>query len=199
MGWVWFCIIFSWFLFTPYVLLIYNIEGFVPFNIGILIFLTLITLLTIVIQITITLKNYKKEKYLQELMMDRDFSQLDKIGPYAFEEWVARFMRIQGYNAHATKCSGDYGVDVIAEKEDCKIGIQVKKFNGPVGIKAIQEIASGIVYYDCHEGWVITTAPYFTKAAINLAKKHGIKLYNKNDLAIYFSKIKREFKIKNKK
>ena len=196
MGWIWFGIIFSWFTFLPYVVVMDEIESGNSTSLGILIFLILVTLLTIIIQIFIVLNKYNKEKDLQELMMDDDFTQIDDLSPRDFEEWVARLMRIQGYDAYTTKYSGDYGVDVIAEKDDLKIGIQVKKYNSAVGIKAIQEIASGIVYYECYEGWVITTAPKFTKAAINLAEKHGIKLYNKYDLAKYFNEIKKEFQDK---
>ncbi|MBQ7466676.1 MAG: restriction endonuclease [Clostridia bacterium] len=125
------------------------------------------------------------EKQLQEAILSTNIDQVDKLDPYEFEEWVARLLRIAGYNAKATKRSGDYGVDVLAEKEDEKIAIQVKKFTKPVGIKAVQEVISGMDYYGCYEGWVITTAPYFTKAAQNLAATRNIKLYNKSGLALF--------------
>ena len=189
MGWVWFCIIFLWINYFPCAM-VFSGEDISYY---ILAFLIIITISTIVIHIIISTKKEKKEKYIQELMMDSDFSQINELSPYDFEHWVARLMRIQGYEAHATKYSGDYGVDVIAEKDGYKIGIQVKKFNGPVGIKAVQEISSGINYYECHEGWVISTTPYFTKAAINLAEKNNITLFNKTDLAKYFKQIKKEY------
>ena len=193
----WFCIGFCWLCFLPYAIIIGNVEKGNPFTTAIIIFLIAITLLLIITQTLYYLKKAKNEKSLQELMLDKDFSQINNISPYAFEDWVARLMRIQGYNAYATKYSGDYGVDVIAEIDNKKIGIQVKKFNGPVGIKAVQEIASGMAYYECNEGWVISTAPYFTQAAKNLASKHGIKLFNKYDLANYFQKIQQQYRINN--
>ena len=47
-------------------------------------------------------------------------------------------------------------------------------------------------YYNCYEGWVITTAPYFTQAAKNLAKTRNIKLYNKNDLALLLYELQKD-------
>ena len=50
-------------------------------------------------------------------------------------------------------------------------------------------------YYDCHDGWVVTSAYGFTTAAHNLAQKNSIKLINRNDLAIMLNKIKNNFQI----
>ena len=128
-----------------------------------------------------------KEKRLQEAMLATNFSQIDVLTPFEFEEWVARLMRLKGYKAYATKASGDYGVDVIAETYGNRIGIQVKKYHKAVGIKAIQEVVCGLSYYGCNEGWVVTTAPYFTTAAKETAKLHGIRLIAHDDLVLLFN------------
>ena len=75
-------------------------------------------------------KHYEKE--LQNAILRTNISQVDKLTPYEFEEWVARFLRIAGYKANATKKSGDYGVDVVAEKDNTSIAIQVKKSQNPL-------------------------------------------------------------------
>ena len=137
------------------------------------------------------IKSLINEKNLQEAIKNTNISQVDRLNPYEFEEWVARFLRTSGFNAYSTQRSGDYGVDVIAEKNGTKIAIQVKKFSKPVGIKAVQEIIAGKYYYNCHEGWVVTTAPYFTQAAKNLAQTQNIKLFNKNDLAILLNNLQK--------
>lgn len=150
------------------------------------------TFTAIIIYVLVVMHWNRKERKLQEAILQTNINQVDGLTPYEFEEWVARFLRIAGYKAHATKKSGDYGVDVLAEKDNISIAIQVKKFTKPVGIKAIQEVISGMDYYNCYEGWVITTAPYFTQAAKNLAKARNIKLYNKNDLTILLYKLQKD-------
>lgn len=150
------------------------------------------TFIAIIIYVLIVRHWNEKEKQLQEAILLTNISQVDNLSPYEFEEWIARFLRISGYNANATKKSGDYGVDVIAQKGNTSIAIQVKKFTKPVGIKAVQEVISGMGYYNCCEGWVVTTAPYFTQAAKNLAKTRNVKLYNKNDLAILLYELQKD-------
>lgn len=149
----------------------------------------LICLICICIPIILNIYNDRKELELQEAIVKSNISQIDNLNPYAFEEWVARLLRKMGYKATPTKRSGDYGIDVIAENNQTKIGIQVKKFNKPVGIKAVQEVISGMVYYDCNKGWVVTSTNSFTQAAINLANKRDIKLITRNDLAKMLSKL----------
>jgi HJR/Mrr/RecB family endonuclease len=141
--------------------------------------------------------SYINEKELQNALKNSGISQIDELSPFEFEEWIARMLRTDGYKANATKKSGDYGADVIAEKDGIKIAIQVKKINQPVGIKAVQEVISAIGYYDCYEGWVITSANSFTTAAINLAKKNNIKLFTRNDLALLLHQIQRNENVDN--
>lgn len=150
------------------------------------------TFIAIIIYVSVVRHWNRKERELQEAILQTNINQVDDLTPYEFEEWVARFLRIAGYKAHATKKSGDYGVDVLAEKDNTSIAIQVKKFIKPVGIKAVQEVISGMDYYNCYEGWVITTAPYFTQAAKNLAETRNVKLYNKNDLALLLFELQKD-------
>lgn len=157
-----------------------------------IILLSIFTFIAIMIYIIVARYWNKKEIELQEAILQTNIDQVDTLTPYEFEEWVARLLRIAGYNATATKKSGDYGVDVIAEKDNERIAIQVKKFSKPVGIKAVQEVISGMDYYNCYDGWVVTTAPYFTQAAKNLANTRDVKLYNKNDLALMLYNLQKE-------
>ena len=165
-------ILFFSFTDKPFIMILYSGIVFV-----------VLMVITLIVYYTVT---YVKEKKIQEAMLSTNFSQIDELTPFEFEEWVARLMRLKGYKAYATKASGDYGVDVIAEKYGNKIGIQVKKYHKAVGIKAIQEVVCGLSYYGCNEGWVVTTAPYFTTAAKETAKLHGIRLIAHDDLVLLF-------------
>ena len=78
-------------------------------------------------------------------------------------------------------------------KDDIKIGVQVKKYSNPVGIKAVQEVLAGKQYYGCHYGWVITSAPSFTRQAISLANSSNIKLIAYNDLVILLAAMQKEY------
>ena len=84
----------------------------------------------------------------------------------------------QGFvDVEVTKGSGDYGVDILAEKEGVTYAIQCKRYKAPVGVKAIQEAYAGRDYYDRMVGAVMTNQ-FFTAPAVEAAKKLKILLWD---------------------
>jgi restriction system protein len=139
-----------------------------------------------------TVSLYKKEKRLQVALLSSHISEINSLTPTGFEEWVALVFRTKGYATILTPASCDYGIDVIISKNGHSIGIQVKKYTGNVGVKAVQEVLAGLNYYSLNEGWVITSSQGFTRQAITLAACNNIKLYAYNDLAILLSNLQQE-------
>ena len=80
-----------------------------------------------------------------------------------------------------TKGSGDYGIDILAQKDGVTYGIQCKCYATPVGVKAVQEAYAGRDYYDCMVG-VVLTNQYFTTPAVEVAKKLKIMLWDRGYL-----------------
>lgn len=100
------------------------------------------------------------------------------ISPYDYEECVAEYLKQSGYkNVYTTKKSGDYGADVIGiSPKGERVCVQCKKYNSPVGVKAVQEIYSAKAYYKCELAYVVTTSS-FTPQAQELAAKTGVRLF----------------------
>lgn len=93
-----------------------------------------------------------------------------------YEHFVADVLKNQGYtNVQVTQQSGDYGIDVLAQKGRDKYAVQCKHYSDPVGVKAIQEAYSGMMYYKCDRAMVITNSS-FTKPAMQMAHKLGVEL-----------------------
>ena len=84
------------------------------------------------------------------------------------------FKRLRSFPAEG---SGDYGVDILAEKEGVTYAIQCKRYKAPVGVKAIQEAYAGRDYYDRMVG-VVMTNQYFTAPAVEAAGKLKILLWD---------------------
>lgn len=80
-----------------------------------------------------------------------------------------------------TKGSGDFGVDILAEKDGISYAFQCKRYDEPVGVKAIQEIYAGRDYYDRQIG-VVMTNQYFTAPAVQAAGKLKILLWDRGYL-----------------
>ncbi len=106
---------------------------------------------------------------------------IDLMDGFEFENFVAELFSHMGFLTEVTKHSGDFGIDVIAEKDGIKIGIQAKCYSKAVTNKAIQEITAGMKYYNCQKGIVVTNRD-FTKSATELAKANSIQLWGRTIL-----------------
>lgn len=93
-----------------------------------------------------------------------------------YEYYVAEYLRSRGYHGvKVTKASGDYGIDVVANKNGRKYAVQCKYYSSPVGIKAVQEAVAGKVHYGCNASMVVTNNT-FTDAAKTLAFENDVIL-----------------------
>lgn len=106
---------------------------------------------------------------------------IDLMTGIEFENFLCDLFQKMGYHTLSTKASGDQGIDVIAEKDSMKIGIQAKCYTGTVGNSAVQEAVAGKIYYACDKVMVITNSR-FTKAAIDLAKANNVILWDRDML-----------------
>ena len=108
--------------------------------------------------------------------------ELDEMEGLDFEYYCAELLRNRGFiEVEVTKSSGDYGIDILAEKEGVTYAIQCKRYNGPVGVKAVQEAHAGRDFYDRMVGCVLTNQ-YFTQPAVDAAQKLKILLWDRDYL-----------------
>lgn len=106
----------------------------------------------------------------------------DMLEGHEFEYYCADLLRKKGFiEVEVTKGSGDYGADILAEKEGVTYAIQCKCYTAPIGVKAIQEAYAGRDYYDRMVGAVLTNQ-YFTTPAVEAAKKLKILLWDRGYL-----------------
>lgn len=107
---------------------------------------------------------------------------LDEIEGHEFEQYCANLLKKRGFiDVSVTKGSGDYGIDILAEKDGVTYAIQCKAYATPVGVKAVQEAYAGREFYDRMVGAVLTNQ-YFTKPAVEAAKKLKILLWDRGYL-----------------
>lgn len=108
--------------------------------------------------------------------------EMDMMEGHEFEYFCADLLRRKGFiEVEVTKGSGDYGIDILAEKDGVTYAIQCKCYTAPIGVKAIQEAYAGRDYYDRMVGAVMTNQ-YFTTPAVEAAKKLKILLWDRGYL-----------------
>lgn len=106
-------------------------------------------------------------------------SEMDDMEGHEFEYFCADLLKDNGFaEVEVTRGSGDYGVDILAEKDGITYAVQCKCHTDPIGIRAVQEVYAGRDYYDRMVG-VVMTNQYFTSAAVHAAEKLKILLWDR--------------------
>ena len=106
-------------------------------------------------------------------------SEMDDMEGHEFEYFCADLLKDNGFaEVEVTRGSGDYGVDILAEKDGITYAVQCKCHTDPIGIRAVQEVYAGRDYYDRMVG-VVMTNQYFTSSAVHAAEKLKILLWDR--------------------
>ena len=102
---------------------------------------------------------------------------------HQFEQYCADLLAKNGYaNVEVTKASGDFGIDVLAEKDGVTYAIQCKYYTDKVGNHAVQEAFAGKEYYDRMVAVVMTNST-FAAAAVETAKETHVLLWDGSMMA----------------
>lgn len=108
--------------------------------------------------------------------------EIDKMSGTDFERYLTTlFIRLRYKVNHVGSLAGDYGADLIIEKDGIKTIVQAKRYNTFVGIDSVRETYGAINYYKANKAMVVTNN-YFTNQAKILAKSNNVILWDRNDL-----------------
>jgi restriction system protein len=125
----------------------------------------------------------KRNKLLQSGIFD-----IDRMAGEQFEEYMLAYFKSQGYSGYLTRATGDYGADLVIEKQGLKIVVQAKRWKDTVGISAIQQVIGAIKHYNADKAMVITNS-YFTKNAIELSNSNSVELWDRNYIIANMKKL----------
>ena len=124
----------------------------------------------------VCLRFFRRRRYLRSPL-----AVVDGMSGREFEDFLSAYFESLGYRVEATPASNDYGVDLLCRDREEYIAVQAKRYSGTVGVHAVQELLSGMAYYQTEKGLVVTNA-YFSRQARELAEKGGIELWDRDDL-----------------
>lgn len=107
--------------------------------------------------------------------------EVDRMDGRTFEVFLSTVFRRLGYRVEMTKYRGDWGADLIVERNGQKTVVQAKRWNKRVGVKAIQEAVAAKAMYGCSEALVVANRD-FTDQAKDLARVNGVDLWDRRIL-----------------
>jgi len=109
-------------------------------------------------------------------------ARFERMGGAEFEAEVSELLRKRGYTVRPTPPSDVHDVDLLLKMTGRKVTVQLKRWNAPVGNRAVYAAFVGRIHHGTDEAWLITTS-WFTPKAVKLAKTTGVRLIDGAELA----------------
>ena len=108
-------------------------------------------------------------------------SDIDTMTGYEFEDFLIDLFTKMGYSVERRKQTHEQGLDLLLTRYGEKTAVQVKRYNKPVGNKAVQEANAARDFYRCHRALVVTNSR-FTIPAKQLAERCNVELWDRKIL-----------------
>lgn len=122
-----------------------------------------------------------KRRWPRRGRADATLRAIDAMDGVEFEGYVAGRLDRAGWRVTFTPPVGDYGVDLIAEKDGQCVAVQCKRYGKSVGVAAVQQVVSGARHHGCTRSIVVSNQE-FTAAAKQLAHTHSCQLIGRKVL-----------------
>jgi restriction system protein len=115
--------------------------------------------------------------------MRSGIAEVDSMSGEEFERRLASLFVAMGYDVVRTGGSGDFGADLVVARRGGadRAVVQAKRYDGPVGIEAVQQVVGAARYYDADDAFVVTNSTC-TPAAGALAAAGGVRLVDRDAL-----------------
>lgn len=140
---------------------------------------------------------YKLTKYRFKRLNFNNMSLklLDSLDGVQFENLCCELLNKLGYtNIKKTKVTGDFGLDIICEKDGVKYGIQCKCYSSSISLDAVQQAYAGSAYYNCDVP-VVMSNMYFTDGAQELARVIGVTIWSRHFFIEQLGKLQNNKKV----
>lgn len=116
----------------------------------------------------------------------RGIKAVDTMSGVEFEHYVAKLLAKQGYSHISFTERYDYGIDIVADKDGIKWGIQVKRHKGPVKALAVRQAVTALKKYCCDRAMVVSNSQ-FSRVAVELARTNDCTLIDRNKLVSWIT------------
>jgi len=103
---------------------------------------------------------------------------IDQMDGTTFEHYLEQLLRTHGYKVKHVGQVGDFGADLLVEREGRRSVVQAKRYAANVGIDAVREAATARQHYRA-DGAIVITNSTFTRAATELARTSHVELWGR--------------------
>ena len=104
---------------------------------------------------------------------------IDKLDGHDFERLLTQVFAERGAKIVLTPKCNDWGADLVVDTGGVRTVVQAKRWSKRVGVKAVQEAYTSKPVYKAERAIVVTNSS-FTRAAIELARKCDVELWDRH-------------------
>lgn len=141
----------------------------------------LLLLIFLLFVILTLLKQIPRYLYIKKIK-DSGIQEVDQMSGWEFEKFLEGLFQKRGYQVeHVGNRRGDYGGDLVLEKDGIRILVQAKRYSKKVDIKAIQEVVAAKRKYNCQRTMVVTNS-YLTQPAWDLGVANHVTMWTRKKL-----------------
>lgn len=112
----------------------------------------------------------------------RSLSDLKRMHPFKFEDYIAKLYKNMGYSVKQTKRTGDGGKDMIATKNGQTYFVECKRYSDPVNVHKMRDFVGACVLGGKDIKGIYVTTSSFTNDAKSAANRIGIQMIDGNKL-----------------
>lgn len=125
-----------------------------------------------------------KYRYTQRKLRALQTADIDRMDWLRFEVYVAELLKNRGFTHVELTEKYDYGVDIIARKDDITWGVQVKRYSNLVKAEAVRQTVTALTHYKCNRAMVVTNST-FSRPAKVLALDNNCVLIDREILSTW--------------
>ena len=112
----------------------------------------------------------------------RSLSDLKRMHPFKFEDYIAKLYKNMGYSVKQTKRTGDGGKDMIATKNGQTYFVECKRYSDPINVHKMRDFIGACVLGGKDVKGIYVTTSSFTNDAKSAANRIGIQMIDGNKL-----------------
>lgn len=140
-----------------------------------------------------------KELEGQKILLSSSITDIDLMEGYMFEDYLKILFFYLGYKVEQTQKSRDYGADLILVNPQTqkRIIVQAKRYNKPVGSKAVQEVLTAKLHYKADYSWVVSNQTFTYQAEV-LARENNVRLIDRQELIELYTRVCKELELSSR-
>lgn len=112
----------------------------------------------------------------------KSLSDLKRMHPFKFEDYVAKLYKNMGYSVKQTKRTGDGGKDIVATKNGQTYFVECKRYSDPINVHKMRDFVGACVLGGKDVKGIYVTTSSFTNDAKSAANRIGIQMIDGNKL-----------------